>query len=230
MTRCFSMTLLATSALFLTNLPAAAPADDYRVEKLAEAAPVDGLSDEVRNRLAAEGLRIIKGKSRTFIDFWPATKWTAKPDFTPSLSILYPFEFGELVGVLRYKSKATDFRGQEIPAGVYTVRYALQPEDGNHVGTSDTRDFLLLLPIESDTAAAPIGEEQLFKLSSEVVGTTHPAMLALLRANSTAETIPVIEHNEERELFSLLFKGTAETGGKTAEIPVQFVVVGQAEE
>jgi hypothetical protein len=106
----------------------------------------------------------------------------------------------------------------------------LQPEDGNHVGTSDTRDFLLLLPVESDTAVKPAEKEDLFKFSAEVVGSTHPAMLALLPANASAETVPVIEHNEERELYSLLFKGNTEADGKSTELPVQVVVVGQAAE
>jgi hypothetical protein len=106
----------------------------------------------------------------------------------------------------------------------------LQPEDGNHVGTSDTRDFLLLLPTASDTSAAPLEAEALFKQSAEVVGTPHPAMLALLKANADAETVPVVEHNEERELYSVLFKGTVDAGGKSSELPVQVVVVGQAAE
>lgn len=222
--------LVAITAIGLVSRPATAVAADYRVEKLSEAAPAEGLSDEIRDQLAPAGYKVIKGTSRTFVDFWPAKKWAAKADFAPSNTVLYPFAFGELFGVIRYKSKGTDFRGQEIPSGVYTVRYALQPEDGNHIGTSDTRDFLLLLPIEADTSAAPVAKEELFKHSAEVVGTPHPAMLALQKANDSVEAMPAIEHDEERELYSLLFQGTSEADGKSAELPVQMVVVGQAAE
>lgn len=223
--------IVAPTAALICGLPvAAAKADEYRAEKLDETAPDEGLSEEIRGQLAESGLRVVKGASRAFIDFWPAKKWEVKADFTPTLSILYPFTSGELIGAIRYQSKGADFRGQEIPAGVYTVRYALQPEDGNHVGTSDTRDFLLLLPIESDTALAPPEKDEMFQLSAEVVGSTHPAMLALLKANTEAEESPAVEHHEERELYSLLFKGTAGADGETSELPVQFVVVGQAAE
>ena len=224
------LVLPAALAVVLVSSPTQSVADDYRVEKLAEAAPADGLADEIRSELSEAGLKVIKGTSRTFVDFWPAKKWATKPDFKASNAILYPFNVGELIGVIRYKSKGTDFRGQEIKSGVYTVRYALQPEDGNHVGTSDTRDFLLLLPIAEDTSPAAIEAEKLFKLSAEVVGTPHPAMLALQKANDSAEAVPAIEHNEERELHSLLFKGTADADGKSSELPVQVVVVGQAAE
>lgn len=228
--RAWGVTGLLVAIALCEFLPGLAPAQEYRVDKLAEAAPAEGLAEEIRNELASEGIKVIKGTSRTFVDFWPAKKWAAKADFTATNAILYPFQVGELIGVIRYKSKGTDFRGQEIKSGVYTVRYALQPEDGNHVGTSDTRDFLLLLPIESDTSPAAVDQEQLFKLSAEVAGTPHPAMLALQKANSGAESLPTIEHNEERELYSLLFQGTADAGGKTSELPVQVVVVGQAAE
>jgi len=87
-----------------------------------------------------------------------------------------------------------------------------------------------LLPIDSDTSSAPIEPEKLFKMSAEVAGSPHPAMLALQHANASAESIPAIEHNEERELYSLLFKGTADADGKSSELPVQVVVVGQAAE
>ena len=45
----------------------------------------------------------------------------------------------------------TDFRGQEIKKGVYTLRYGQQPEDGNHIGTSELADFLLAIPAGVDS-------------------------------------------------------------------------------
>jgi hypothetical protein len=141
---------------------------------------------------------------------------------------MYPFEVGTLMGAARYKNRGGDFRNQEIPAGVYTIRYAQQPEDGNHIGTSDTRDFLLLIPAAADRTAAKMPEPMLFQASAKAAGTTHPTMLSLLRAGEGEA--PAVEHDAERDLVSVRVKGQAKAGDKTMPLPVMIVVVGHAVE
>jgi hypothetical protein len=148
--------------------------------------------------------------------------------FKPSSTILYPFTMGEFVGVVEYKRKGGDFRGQDIPAGVYTLRYALQPVDGNHVGTSDTRDFLLLGKAEEDTAVAPVEKEKLFKQSAQAIGTTHPAMLCL-QATSAVEA-PAVENDEAKEMATLRVSNPSSAGGKKSPLSIGLVVVGHAAE
>src|SRR5262252_1863980 len=55
-----------------------------------------------------------------------------------------------LVGAISFPSAATDFRGQAIKPGVYTLRYEAIPDDGNHLGVAPSPDFLLLIPAASD--------------------------------------------------------------------------------
>ncbi|MBX9789270.1 MAG: hypothetical protein K2Y37_10175 [Pirellulales bacterium] len=207
----------------------AAAAVDYRIEPLAAAADIDGLSDNITEQLAPTGIKIMRG-NRTFCELWPAKSWAVKAGFSPSASVLYPFSVGELMGVVRYKLKATDFRGQEIAAGAYTLRYGLQPVDGNHAGTSPTRDFLLLLPTEKDTTAAAVEESSLFKLSAEVAGGTHPTMLLLMPFEGAADDLPQLAHDEANERWSVSFAGNGRSDGKAAKVPVNLVVVGQAAE
>ena len=120
-----------------------------------------------------------------------------------------------------------DFRGQDVEAGTYIVRFALQPEDGNHVGTSDTRDFLLLLKPTDDTSPATIAKEGLFPKSASAAGTTHPCMLSLLSAAGTTGTLPSLEHDAARELWSVAFAPRTAGGG---ELKLRLVVVGKAAE
>jgi len=202
---------------------------DYSIDPLEGAADVKGLAEEIAAELAPTGIKVLKG-NRTYCEIWPAKAWATRAGFTPSASVLYPFSVGELMGMVRYKFKAEDFRGQEIPVGTYTLRYGLQPVDGNHAGTSPTRDFLVLLPIEKDTAAASVEEQNLFKLSAEVTGGTHPAMLLLLPFEGANEELPQIAHDEVRELWSVRFAGTGSADGKTTPVPVDLVVVGRAAE
>lgn len=98
--------------------------------KLEEAAGLpEGLSKEIASVVDAKGQRVID-KSGAVCSVWLAKEVPTKANFKPTLNVKYPFAPGELLGVLQVqaKSKYTDFRGQEIKAGVYTLR--LRPTTG----------------------------------------------------------------------------------------------------
>jgi hypothetical protein len=94
---------------------------------------------------------------------------------------LYPeLANAEFVGVVSLPKGMADFRGQPIPVGVYTLRYQLLPQDGNHLGVAPNPDFLLAIPVASD----PNPEQgylykKLVALSAKTTGTNHPAVIAL---------------------------------------------------
>jgi hypothetical protein len=198
------------------------------VESLKEAPPKE-VSADVAKVLSDTGYRVT-ADGKVVCDIWLAKQWTAKARFTPTLSMLYPLEPGELIGAIRYPKRAGDFRNQQIRAGVYSVRFGLQPEDGNHVGTSMTRDFLVLLPAAKDTRPARIGDVMmLFKQSAEVTRSTHPAILAVLEVPADAKS-PAVRHLEDRELWSVRLTGKSKAGERTSDLPIEFVVVGHAPE
>lgn len=202
---------------------------ELAVETIEDAPPTEGMSEEMVAQFGNRGFKVTSGKSKTVCEFWPRTVWPVQEDFVASSTIQYPFEFGELVGLMRYKRKGSDFRGRVIPAGVYTVRYALQPVDGNHVGTSDTRDFALLLPASEDKTVAPLEKDALFKLSKQAAGTSHPAMLCLLGVGEAGVDLPRMTHEESRDLWSLQFENAAAAGDKTSKLALSLVVLGKAE-
>lgn len=214
--------------LVLLSLSSVARAVDYKVAPLEEAPPEE-LSAPIRDGLNATGLRVSRGSNK-FCDIWLAKEWSTKADFTPSLSMLYPFSVGEFIGVIRYHKKGGDFRDQEVPAGLYTLRFALQPEDGNHVGTSETRDFMLLLPVAEDTDPAVMAEDVLWKTSASAVGTSHPAMLSLINAAAAEGDLPSLAHNEEADRWSVRFAGQAKKGDAVEPLVVEMIVVGHASE
>jgi hypothetical protein len=55
---------------------------------------------------------------------------------------------------------AADFRGQQVPVGFYTLRYALIPDDGNHLGVSPNPDFLLLIPLSPIPTRVPLSSSK----------------------------------------------------------------------
>lgn len=221
------MKLHALLLLFTFGLAASAQAVDYTAEAVAEAAPSEEFSDEVRQTVGESGIKVLRGK-RTYLEFWPAKEWSVTAGFEPSVEVQYPFEPGQLVGVARLKSKLTDFRGQEIGTGLYTVRYGQQPVDGNHVGTAPTRDFFMLLPAAKDQSAAKLSKEQLFEMSMEAAETAHPAILYLQAAAPDADGVS-LEHLEQHEWWVLTFTGNAKAGDEAKKLPVGLIVVGQGE-
>jgi hypothetical protein len=220
------MKLLLALLVLTLGLSTVALAEDHRLEPLAQPAP-DSVPSEIATALAPTGLSVIRGEKRNVCNLWFSQAWDAKADFKPSDTVNYPFEVGQLIGVIEFKRTGADFRGQEIASGVYTLRYGLQPVDGNHVGTSLTRDFLVMSPADQDTSLAPVAEADLFELSRQASQSAHPAILTLLRPTEEGKS-PELVHDEQHDLWSLRLVGKATS--TEAPLPLQLVVVGRAAE
>ncbi len=147
--------------------------------------------------------------------------------FQKSETITYPLTPGSLVGVLRFVKRGADFRGQEIPSGIYTLRYADQPVDGNHVGTFETRDFLLMTPAKIDQSAAPVAEMDLFKNSAKAADSGHPAIMPLVQAE--AGDVPGLRHLEDQDWWTARFAAKVPKGGDaaTGKLPLELIVVAR---
>ncbi|MGH7199130.1 MAG: hypothetical protein ACREJB_00890 [Planctomycetaceae bacterium] len=174
---------------------------EYKLESV-EKVP-EGVSKDIAAALNPKGHRVA-GPDGTIVDVWLLKTIEAKADFNPTLAVKYPLESGQLVGVMRVEGgEYTDFRGQEVTPGVYTLRYGLQPQDGNHIGTSLLRDFLLGLPAKIDTALAPIASDvKLSEQSAEAVGTAHPAIFSL-QSREDGGKPGTLEHNEDTGFWIL---------------------------
>ena len=204
-------------------------AADFTVEVTDQKPPADALSEEILDELADSALSV-KAGSRTHCEIWLCKEWPIQADFIASPELLYPFEVGQLLGVVQYQRKGSDFRDQEISKGIYTIRFAHQPQDGNHIGTSDTRDFLLLLKAEDDTKSAILDDEEMVNLSMDAADTAHPAMLSLL-LSSVEENAqgPTTRHDEERDFWSVIVSNKANAGGKPSNLVVEFVIDGHTD-
>ena len=171
----FLCRLLIWGAVFcvVTAVFAATP----QVERIG-ALTAPGASDALKQAVEEKGYRI------TLDGGWTAEFWFAKQLKTTAKDVpnaLYPeLANAEFVGVVNLPKGMTDFRGQAIPVGVYTLRYQLLPQDGNHMGVAPNPDFLLAIPVASD----PNPEQgylykKLVALSAKTTGTNHPAVIAL---------------------------------------------------
>jgi hypothetical protein len=205
----------------------AGAAPDKTLSKLAK--PPEGLSPKVASALSPEGFRVAGGEGPV-CDVWVLNDLALKADFKPSANVKYPFQPGQLIGVLRVADKIefTDFRGQAIKPGVYTLRYGQQPQDGNHLGTSEVADFLVAIPAADDADPKPVGPvDKLHKASAKTAGGNHPAIFSLLPTEGTAKDAALGKDDKDHWFIDLPVRG--EQGGKKTALSVRMVVIGKAE-
>ncbi len=86
---------------------------------------------------------------------------------------------GTVLGVIQFDATFVDFRKQEIPAGVYTLRLAIQPDTGDHTGTAPHTDFALMAPVADDKSADDVELKTLVGLSKKVLNSDHPSVMLL---------------------------------------------------
>jgi len=207
---------------FLLPLILLAVREEFAVESLKEGAPAE-VSEAIRKELAPAGTRVVRG-GKPFVDFLLRAALPTG-EAKSGLGILYPtLKPAGLVGVARFHGGSSDFKSQKFPAGVYTMRYALQPEDGDHQGTAESRDFLLLCQTAVDLTPDPLESKDLNKLSAKVNGKKHPAVLYLV--SGQGGKLPRVLHDETAE--RAVFEAEVPAGGKTQRFSI--VIVGKAAE
>lgn len=219
---------VATFVLATSCLVAEARAADHRVEPLTDAPPAADLPAAVAPLLGGPAFRVLRGASRTVCDVWLCKQWTLADGAQPKGDVIYPFQPGQILGVVRYPRKGNDFRDQVIAEGVYTLRYGQQPVDGAHVGTSPTRDFLVLVKATDDETPEPLDYKTLTKKSALAAGSNHPLLLSLQRPEAAAETSFSIRHREDGDWWIVRVLGQTKTGEKQEKLPIEVVIVGHA--
>lgn len=202
--------------------------EGHRCESLQEAAP-PSVSENVRKLLDSQGLRILGPDGKPSVDIWLRKTVPTKED-KKELGINYGFlHDGTLLGAMRFHRKTDDFRGNGFRAAVYTFRYGLQPEDGDHLGVSEARDFILLCPVKLDVKPDPIPTKEVIKLSVKASGRKHPSVLFLMKMFDKPEKLPRFFQEEDWQYWILDFEIHNQDKGKKP-VRLGLVLVGLAEE
>jgi hypothetical protein len=195
--------------------------------------PPQSISAEIRNTLIAEGHRIQDKAGHTIADLWlrKGVPGSEKPD-GPKNAIQFPFlADGELLGVLQFATEGHDYRDQPIAKGTYTMRYGLQPVNGDHLGVSTYRDYSLLLQASKDQSLALPRRKQLEERSAESAGTSHPAIFLLLEAPpDSSKSAGSVVHDADKNTWSVVVPLSLQVKGQPAPVafPVRLVIVGVA--
>jgi hypothetical protein len=176
----------------------------------------------VKGALEPAGSRVLLADGTPLAEVW-LRKSTPK-NSKASSEVLYPqLALSQMVGVVHFPSGAKDFRGHAVKPGFYTMRYQVQPNDGDHLGTAPNSDFLLLVPASEDTDPnAMMDLKQLETASSHASGLRHPSVFEMM--GPEAGELPRAYTNADSYLiFSANLKGD---DGKS--FPIAVVLKGQA--
>lgn len=214
---------MTPAALLLVLLIGCAQVPAPAAEALTDGAPA-GFAEAQRRDLAPTGTRVVRS-GRPLVDFWFRTALpTADPRRGAGIRYgsLVP---GSRVGAVRVYEGASDFKGQKIAPGLYTLRYAVQPEDGDHQDVTESRDFLLLCEAAADAAPGDLDEKTLRTLSARINGKKHPSVLYLTDGKGGARPLVRTEPSPEKTVLEV---DVPTSGGGTLALAI--VVAGRAEE
>jgi hypothetical protein len=205
---------------FLTIVLLATFCVAQKVEQVAK--PSAELPSAIAGAVEDHGLRVLDKDGTPLVSVWLAksVKTSKKEVEGANYPQLEPSSF---VGVITFDSEGKDLRGQSIAKGTYSLRYALLPSDGNHMGVAPNRDFLLLLALSSDSDPATIySEKQLYRASGKVAGTGHPAVLSLIANDGKPGTVSTSPESYVVLHFSLVTSDGA--------LPIALIVKGVAQQ
>jgi len=158
--------------LILTVIICGAPvrANGVTVAKHTNPPPPD-VAAPVRALLAPGGATATVGANS--IDFWWVRTLESKGNDWSDVAE------GTLVGAMKVSAPLRDIRGRTMKPGTYLLRFALQPQNGDHLGVSPYREFLLATPAAEDTAPQALGHDPAVELAKKSVNISHPAVLSL---------------------------------------------------
>ena len=190
--------------------------------------PAGDVSQAVKDSLQPDGSRLLSSAGKELCEVWLRKQLPAAENSDAAANVLYgKVAPGSLIGVIHFADPAKDYRGQDVKAGYYTLRYELIPEDGNHMGVSQYRDFLLLVPAADDPdGSKPLTFKETVSLSRKAANTGHPGVMLLDAISDSDKTFPSVFQDYSQN-WALQVKSQIETGGKAQDYPLAIVLVGQ---
>lgn len=197
---------------------------------IADKEPPAELAAEVREALAPKAYQV-SGPDGAVYEFWFVPSLTAKAIADKPRETLLNVEEISLFGAATVSdAEPHDFRDDPIDPGLFVLRMALQPKDGNHLGTAPYDTFAILIPNDRDGQLKDMRDhDTMVELAQEGTIAEHPPILSLQPFEKVDGEIPRIELNEEHEWEFLYLTFPIEADGTKSEITVGLVVHGVGE-
>ncbi|MBI1913802.1 MAG: hypothetical protein HYS12_03480 [Planctomycetes bacterium] len=221
-----TLPVLVALVLSASSAPAANP---FRIKVTDKAEPPKELKDAVRKLLAEQSVQFFDDKGNQLAEVWFRKELPAKATDAQIQNGLTYQEVSPttLVGAVRIKEILGDYRKQKIKAGVYTMRLAIQPMDGDHMGTAPHGEFLLLAPAGDDEGKETFEPEKLHDLSKKASGTGHPAIFLLFPvAKKDLGKAPALQMRENKHWVLNATQDVIVNGKKKGVLGIGLTLIG----
>jgi hypothetical protein len=194
---------------------------------VAAAEPPDEVAEPIRKVLNNEAVSLADGEA-PFFQFWFRKEIPLAQTAAGGTLALETLQEGTVLGVLKVGLERYDFRDEEIPVGVYVLRFGIQPEDGNHLGVSPTRTFALLIPAKDDKQLDPVAHAELMKSAAVSNAAGHPSSLSLQPVDQADGEFPRLGefNNGDHKVLLLQLPARLGTSGDVARLNVALVYEG----
>ena len=162
--------------------------------KIADKEPPQALDASIRKTLQSKAVQLLDGEKPVY-EFWFSAEIPLPSKSASPAKALDAVKQATLLGAVSVSKAGRDYRDDELAAGVYTMRFALQPQDGNHLGTSEFDYFLVLVPAKFDATPDGIADYKvLVRASSRGVRIADRTLFHRRRDLSTALRADPVEH------------------------------------
>jgi hypothetical protein len=192
--------------------------------KVIEKPPPSEVSDDIKKLLQTKAVQLVSGGNAQF-EFWFTAELPLQSNPESAIKGLQLLKQATLLGVVAVHANKRDYKDNDLFKGVYTMRFALQPQDGNHSGTADFPYFAVLIPAKADTKLEGISDyKTLVKASSKDTPSDHPVIISLRPASSADGELPKLSEPVP-DHQSVRVKIPARVSGSDKTIPVVFEFV-----
>jgi hypothetical protein len=180
----------------------------------------------IRSVLQPKPIQVLDS-GKPVLEFWLRKEIPLQSKSASAAKAMEAIKPATLLGVVSVPANYQDYRDDTIPAGTYTMRFALQPQDGNHLGTAEFQYFAVLTPAKLDSKLDGITDyKQLVKASSKETSTDHPVIISLRPPSGEAGDSPkIVEPAAEHK--SILLKVPGKAGAETIPVAFEIVVEGK---
>jgi len=197
--------------------------------KVADKEPPKELDASIRAVLQPKAVQLLEGDKPVY-EFWFRSEVPLQSKPGSLAKALESVKATTLIGAVSVPKSLRDYRDDELAAGTYAVRFALQPQDGNHLGSADYAYFAVLVQAKYDTKPDGIADyKTLVKTSSKDTSTDHPVILSLRPASTDAGDFPKL-NEPAPEHKSVRVKLPASAGGEKTSLVFELVYQGKKKE
>jgi len=224
-------TLLLCAGLLMFAAFTAIPKDDeiaYSIKPIAKS-DMKAIPDVLKKQLHEQSFHITDKGGKLVCEIWLRkaieVKKLPSEDASDGVTNYSMLPEGVFLGVIIFKQKSTNCRGNTIFPGIYTMRYILIPEDDFHIGIAPHKDFMMLFTAKVDKGESTIESGKIIAMALK--SAQHPHNLALVPVEKKPKKMPVFKIDDANNLvlYIKLAKLKAADTGKTKDV-VAGVVLG----